>query len=396
MTLTFDVSKALADYGRVLREWSVDTIRPHARQADTDHMPPANWREVIASCPVPIGSPFVQDGAPPPRFDEGYWVTQMMIYENVSYGDIWANVRLTNGIGHLVVKGMGTEEQAERWYSNIINSTMITAFALTEPGFGSDTSRVATTATRDGDSWVINGNKMYCTSGSECEYAVVFATVDKSLGAKGISAFVVPASTPGFIVVKPNEDKLGITSWSTTELMFDNCTVPLENRLGYDAEGNHVGAVSGQAGALTALSANRPNVSMIAIGLAQASLDIAEGILRGRRDAFTPQRWAVVENDIVRMRLALDRGRRVCATATHLVDKGQMDRFWPAVGKGYAPHTCERVIRRCMQLLGPEGASKDLLIEKWYRDVKIMDIFEGSGQMQRLIVGRSLLGRVAG
>ena len=88
MTLTFDVSKALADYGRVLREWSVDTIRPHARQADTDHMPPANWREVIASCPVPIGSPFVQDGAPPPRFDEGYWVTQMMIYENVSYGDI--------------------------------------------------------------------------------------------------------------------------------------------------------------------------------------------------------------------------------------------------------------------------------------------------------------------
>jgi len=396
MTLTFDVSKPLADYGQVLREWSVDAIRPPARQADTEHKPPANWREIMASCPVPIGSPFVQDGAPAPDFDEGYWVTQMTIYENISYGDIWANARLGNGIGHLVVNAMGTPEQVERWYTDVINSTTITAFALTEPGFGSDTSRVVTTATRDGDNWVINGNKIYCTAGAECEYAVVFATVDKSLGAKGINAFVVPSDTPGFNIVKPNEDKLGITSWSTTELMFDNCAVPLGNRLGYDAEGNHVGSVGGQAGALSALSTNRPNMSMMAIGMAEASVDIAEGILRSRRDGFTPQRWALVAYEIERMRLALDRGRRVCTNAMHLVDQGRMDRFWPAVGKGYPPETCERVIRHCMQLLGPEGFSTDLLLEKWYRDVKIMDIFEGSGQMQRLIVGRALVGRIAG
>jgi len=396
MTITFDVSKPLADYGQVLREWSVENVRPAARQADIDHVPPGNWEQIMGSCPVPIGSPYVRGGEPAPAFDEGHWTTQLTIYENVAYGDLWPIPRLGNGIGHLVVEAMGTQEQVDRWYTPIVNSPIITAFALTEPGFGSDTSLVSTTATRDGDTWVLNGNKIYCTQGSECEYAVVFATVDKSLGAKGINAFVVPANTPGFVVVKPNEDKLGITSWSTTELMFDNCAVPLENRLGYDAAGNHVGSVGGQAGALTALSTNRPNMSMMASGVARASIDITEGILHGRRDEFSPARWDTAQNDLRRMRLALDRGRRVCLNAMYLVDQGQMDRMWPAIGKGYPPQTCERIIRRCMQLLGPEGTSKDLLLEKWYRDVKIMDIFEGSGQVQRLIVGRTLMGRVAG
>ena len=397
MTFTFDVSKPLADYGQILKDWSVQAVRPYARQADTDHRPPENWRDVMGSCPVPIGSPFVMDGTPPPDFDEGYWTTLLVIFENISYGDLWINSRLGNGIGHLVVQAMGTEAQVDRWYTSIVNEpTSTTAFALTEPGCGSDTSTVSTTATRDGDTWVINGNKIYCTQGSECEYVIVFATVDKSLGAQGINAFVVPADTPGFNVVKENEDKLGVTSWSTSELMFENCSVPLGNRLGYDEQGNRVGSVSGRSGALSALSTNRPNMSMMATGVAQASIDICESILLSRRDSFSDQRWSVVENDFRQMRLALERGRRVCLNAMYLVDQGRADRLSPAIAKGYSPQTCERVIRRCMQLLGPEGASKDLLLEKWYRDVKIMDIFEGSGQMQRIIVGRSLMGRVAG
>jgi acyl-CoA dehydrogenase len=396
MTLTFEMSKPLADYGRVLREWSVDSLRPHARQADTDHLPPNDWREIMATCPVPVGSPYVRDGEATPTFEEGPWITKLVIYDNVSYGDVWAIPRLGNGIGHLVVQAMGTPEQVEKWYDPVVNSSTVTGFALTEPGFGSDTSLVSTTATRDGDTWVLNGSKIYCTQGAECEYAVVFATVDKSAGAKGINAFVVPAGTPGFHVVKPNEDKLGITSWSTSELLFDNCVVPVDNRLGYDAQGNHRSALGGQAGALSALSTNRPNMSMMAIGVAEASIDIAESMLRGNRDSFRPDRWSTIENDLARMRLAIERGRRVCLYSMHLVDQGRADRMWPAIGKGYPPQTCERVIRRCMQLLGPEGVSKDLLLEKWYRDVKIMDIFEGSGQIQRIIVGRTLMGRAAG
>jgi acyl-CoA dehydrogenase len=396
MPLSFDVSKPLADYGHVLREWSVNQLRPLARQADTDHALPDNWREVMATCPVGVGSPNVRNNEPPPAFDEGYWLTHLVIHENVSYGDIWMIPKMGNGIGHLVVEAMGTPDQVEKWYKPIVESGSVTAFALTEPGFGSDTSRVQTTATHDGDNWVINGNKIYCTQGSECEYVVVFATIDKSLGGKGINAFVVPAGTPGFVVVKPNEDKLGITSWSTSELLFDNCVVPAENRLGYDAEGNRVSARGGQAGALTALSVNRPNMSMMAIGVAEAAVDIAEERLRAVRAGFAPQRWSVIETDLDRMRLALDRGRRVVFNAMAKVDHGEVDRTWAAIGKGFPPQTCERVVRRCMQLLGPDGMSKDLLLEKWYRDLKIMDIFEGSGQIQRVIVGRSLMGRAAG
>ena len=396
MPLSFDVSKPLADYGHVLREWSVSQLRPLARQADTDHALPGNWREVMATCPVGVGSPNVRNGEPPPAFDEGYWITHLVIHENVSYGDLWVIPKMGNGIGHLVIEAMGTPEQVEKWYKPIVHSGNVTAFALTEPGFGSDTSRVSTTATRDGDTWVINGNKIYCTQGSECEYVVVFATVDKSLGGKGINAFVVPAGTPGFVVVKPNEDKLGITSWSTSELLFDNCVIPAENRLGYDAQGNKVSARGGQAGALSALSVNRPNMSMMAISVAEAAIDITEELLRPRQADFAPHRWSVIETDLHRMRLALSRGRRVVFNAMLKVDHGEMDRTWAAIGKGFAPQTCERVVRRCMQLLGPDGVSKDLLLEKWYRDLKIMDIFEGSGQVQRVIVGRSLMGRVSG
>ena len=396
MGVSYELSKQLADYADVLQDWSVRQVRQHARQADTDHTPPENWRDVLASCPVPIGSPNVKNGEPAPAFDEGNWITHLLINESIAYGDTWVIPRLGNGIGHLVVEGMGTPEQIDKWYTPIVETGQVTAFALTEPSFGSDTSRVATTAVRDGGNWVLNGNKIYCTQGSECQYAVVFATVDKSLGAKGINAFVVPAGTPGFVVVKPNEDKLGITSWSTSELLFDNCVIPAENRLGYDAEGNHVGARGGQAGALGALATTRPNMSAMAIGVAAASVDIAEGLLSEQRAGFAPHRWSAVQAEFTRMRHALDRGRRVCFAAQFAVDQGRPDRTSAAMGKGYPPQTCERVVRRCMQLLGPEGTSKELLLEKWYRDLKIMDIFEGSGQVQRVMVARSLMGRVAG
>jgi acyl-CoA dehydrogenase len=255
---------------------------------------------------------------------------------------------------------------------------------------------VATTATRDGDTWVINGAKIYCSGGATAEYVVVFATVDKSLGAKGISAFVVPRGTPGFLVTKENEDKLGIRSWNTSQLYFDNCVVPLENRLGWSARGEEAVRISGQGGALSALANNRPNMSAMAIGLAQASLDIATPILKRDNAQFSPRRWAGIESDLLKMNAALSRGRRMNYKAQYLVDKGMEDRAVSAAGKGFAPQTCERIVRRCMQLLGPEGTSKDLLLEKWYRDLKIMDIFEGSGQVQRIVVGRTLMGRVAG
>lgn len=396
MTYSTQLSKPLLDYGRAVRDWSTSEARPFARQADDEHRPPANWAQVLDTSPVPLGRVDLAEPQPVPTFEEGPWTSSLVFYENINYGDIWVHPTLGGGIGHLVVESMGTPEQLEKWYDPVVERGVTTGFALTEPGFGSDTSLVSTTATRDGDSWVINGTKIYCTGGATSEYVVVFATIDKSLGAKGINAFVVPKGTPGFIVAKANEQKLGIRSWVTSELLFDHCVIPVENQLGWTADGQSAPRRSGQGGALGALAHNRPNMSAMCIGLGQASIDVTTGILQGQKAGFTPQRWQAVERELERMNVALERGRRMAFRAQFLVDQGKEDRAVSAAGKGYAPQTVDRVIRRCMQLLGPEGTSQELLLEKWYRDVKIMDIFEGSGQVQRIVVGRTLMGRLVG
>ncbi|WP_181779043.1 acyl-CoA dehydrogenase family protein [Pseudonocardia pini] len=396
MSYCFTLSKALRDHTEALREWSTTECRPYARQADIDKRRPDNWREILDTAPIALGRSDREEPDPLPEFEEGEWVSKLAFYEAINYGDVWVHPTLGGGIGHLVVKSMGTPVQIERWYDPIEAGGSTTGFALTEPGFGSDTSQVTTTATRDGDSWVINGSKMYCTGGAFAEYVVVFATVDKTLGAKGITAFVVPRDTPGFVVAKENEDKLGIRSWTTSELFFDDCAVPLENRLGWGPHGAEGAPGNGQGAALGALAFNRPNMSALGIGLAQASIDVATPILKSRRAGFTPQRWSAIEHDLEAMNAALDRGRRLNYLAQGRVDAGAPSRSLSAAAKGYVPETGERIIRRCMELLGPEGSSKELLLEKWYRDSKIIDIFEGSGQVQRIMMGRSLVGRLAG
>jgi len=275
MSLSLDISPDLVKYGEAIKEWGADVGRSHARQADTDHAPPENWKEILSSCPVSLGRTDPRKDLERPRFDEPYWTRHLVTTEALAYGDIWISNVLGDGIGHLVVKAMGTPEQIERWYDPIVRDGGITAFGLTEPHFGSDTSMVATTATRDGDAWVLNGTKMYCTYGAIADYVVVFASTDPSLGPAAIKAFVVEKDWPGFRVGKFNEDKLGIRSWVTSELVFDDCVVALDHMLGFrpvdeeTALGKNQTA-SGRGGALGALAANKTNISAVGVGMAQA------------------------------------------------------------------------------------------------------------------------------
>ncbi len=402
----FELSPELRDYGRALRDWSVEHVRPHARWADEHHAPPANWQEILDTCPVAIGRRD-KHVKPLPNFSEGKWVRDLVITESLTYGDLWVNDVQGSGIGHLTVRLMGTEAQIERWYRPIVRNGGQAAFALTEPSFGSDTSMVSTTATRDGDTWVLNGTKMYCSGGATGDYTVVFASVDRGLGPSGIKAFVVESGTPGFIIAKANEDKLGIRSWQTSELLFDECAIPLENMLGWTGDdggasegsggkGAQPKTQSGRGGALGALAQNKPNISAMGLGIAQASIDVTVDRLRPQRGQFTAARWAKIENEIDQMNAALHRVRRVNWGAQSLQDRAMHNKTEASVSKAYGPPTFERVIRRCMQLLGPEGTSKELLLEKWYRDAKILDIFEGSAQVQRIIIGRTLMGADSG
>ena len=389
------MSPPLAEYVGAIRQWSYEHVRPRAREADQLHGPPADWKDVLDQCPVPIKRHDRRDLPPLPRFEEGSWVRELASTEAVCFGDIWVEDVIGSGIGHLTVKLMGTPAQAERWYRPIVEQGGQAAFALTEPHFGSDTTMVATTATRDGDTWVLNGSKMYCSMGGKGTFTVVFATVDKALGAAGIAAFVVPRGTPGLIIAKANEDKLGIRSWQTAELLFQNCAVPLDHRLGWDTSGpvETSGTTrSGQGGALGALSENRPNIAAMGLGIASAALDQATTLLKEQQASFSVRRWAAISEDIERMNAALDRTRRVAWGAQLLLDRGLPNRTEASAAKAYGPPTFERVIRRSMMLLGPDGTSEELLLEKWFRDVNILDIFEGSAQVQRIVIARSLLG----
>jgi acyl-CoA dehydrogenase len=366
---TFELSDELRKHGQMIKEWSTQYVRPLARQADEQHRPPDNWREILDLCPVALSHHDRRNVPPMPTFTDGRWVKELHITEQFCYGDIWVNDVIGQGIGHLTVKLMGTAEQIERWYRPIVDQGGVAAFALTEPHFGSDTSMVSTTASRDGDTWVLNGTKMYCSGGSYADYTIVFANVDKSLGPAGIKAFVVPRGTPGFKIAKENEDKLGIRAWRTSEIVFEDCAIPLDFQLGWRGDNGDD---------------------------AQAAIDVAAEKLIEQRSGFTSARWAIIENDLNRMNAALERIRRVNYGAQWLLDHDLPNKSEASVSKAYGPPTFEKIIRRCIMLLGPEGSSKELLLEKWYRDSKILDIFEGSAQVQRIIIGRTLMGADAG
>jgi acyl-CoA dehydrogenase len=391
IAMTVSCSKELVDYATALREWSVKECRPYAREVDRGHVIPDRWPEILDAATVPLGLPGRE---PVPEFTDGYWVTRLAYYEAIAYGDMWALYTIGNGIGHLVVKSVGTPEQVRRWYDPVEANGWTTGFALTEPQFGSDTSQVATTAVRDGDEWVINGAKIYCSYGAVSDYIVVFATIDKSLGGKGIRAFVVERETPGLVVIKANEHKLGIRAWPTSALSFDDCRIPVDHVLGWQ-DGELSPDLRGQSAALATLALNRPNISAMAIGITQAAIDTTTELLTEQKNSFSSHRWVSIGMELAAMNATLERGRRAARAAQSLLDRGTADRLAAAIAKAYAPESCERIVHRCMQLLGPQATSEDLLLEKWYRDLKIMDIYEGSGEIQRLIVARELMGPAA-
>jgi acyl-CoA dehydrogenase len=394
VTVDFALSPELELYGDEIRRWGLESVRPLARQADTDHKVPEGARQALDDAPIPLGR-LGRPGDALPDMPDGADLVRNVWYENVHYGDCLLTEVLNPGIGHLVVKAIGNPDQVERWYAPIEAEGKQTGFALTEPGGGSDTASLSTTATRDGDTWVINGSKIYCSLGAVADYIVVFANVDKSQGGAGVRAFIVEKGTPGFVVVKPNEDKLGLRCWTTSQLAFESCSVPVENLLGVTEADGGTSTANGLRSGLAQLNRNRPNVSGMSIGMARAALDLTSDILAGQQAGFAPHRWSLVQTEIEQMEITLNRARYLNRRALCLARQGANNRLEASIAKAFGPPSAERIIRRCMQLLGPEGASTELLLEKWYRDAKILDIFEGTGQIMRVLIGRSLMGREA-
>ncbi len=391
--IDFDLNPgALALLGDV-RDWALAEGRAIAREADNAHLVPDDVAaRVLETCPLDV-SPLLGvdvDWGVDKEFAlgerDGSNTLGVRVSELAAYGDMSLILLLKGaGIGGRVVDLLGTPEQIDRWSGGLNRGEFrSTGFALTEPSCGSDATALTSTAVRDGDNWVLNGSKIFCSNGNAADFIVVFASVDRSLGHKGIRAFVVPRDTTGLSVPRPNEEKLGVRSMVTSQLVLEDVVLPLDACLG------DPGREDGFRTAMNTLNSTRPHATSFAVGLGQAAHDCAREHLTARRAEFSSRRWDRIDDELRRMDAALDRGRLMVARAAWLMDQGRSNLREASQAKAYACPLGEQICVRTMLLMGADGYSKEHLVEKWYRDVKIMDIWEGAGNIQKLVVSRQL------
>lgn len=278
----------------------------------------------------------------------------------------------------------GNEEQKRKYVVPLAKGQKLACFALTEPGAGSDAGALETTATLQGDSYILNGTKIFITNGLEAEIAVVFATVDKTLGHRGITAFVVEKGTNGFVVGK-REKKLGICGSSTTELVFDNCRIPVSNQLGEKGRGLRI--------ALEAIDSSRVTVAAQAVGIAQAAFDAALEYVKVRQQFgqfiinFQAIQWMLAD-----MATQIDAARLLTYRAAWLKDRGLPFIREASMAKLFAAEAARMVTNSALQIHGGYGYCKDYPVERYLRDAKITEIYEGTSEMQRMTIARTLIG----
>ena len=291
-------------------------------------------------------------------------------------------VDVQNTLANYPISRYGTPAQREQYLSRLTSSS-IGAYALSEPGSGSDAFGLATRAVRRGAGYVLNGRKMWITNGAEAEIYVVFATLDPAAGYKGITAFIVERNFPGFSVGK-KEDKLGIRASSTTELILDQCEVPEANVLGVPGQGYKV--------AIETLNEGRIGIGAQMIGIAAGALGATTNYIKERRQfGKAVADFQAVQFQIAQAATDLEAARLMVYNAARLKDAGHDIAKEGAMAKLFSSQVCERVTSLCVELFGGYGYTKDFPVEKFYRDAKIGTIYEGTSNMQLQTIAKKVL-----
>jgi acyl-CoA dehydrogenase len=290
------------------------------------------------------------------------------------------------GLGNAAITAVGNPEQKERF------GGVWAAMAITEPGAGSDSANIRTTAQLDGDEFVLNGEKIYVTSGSRADAVVVWATLDRNLGRAAIKSFVVPQGTPGMEVVRLDK-KMGIRASDTASITLTDCRIPKENLLGT----SDIDTKKGFSGVMQTFDNTRPVVAAMGVGVARAALEHTRDLL-GREGIKVRYSGALlskrtVEAELIRMEAEWEAGRLLMLKAAWMADNGVPNSTEASMSKAKAARVANEVTLRCVELCGGLGYSEQELLEKWARDSKIIDIFEGTQQIQLLIIARRLLGK---
>ncbi|HET8641757.1 MAG TPA: acyl-CoA dehydrogenase family protein [Pseudonocardiaceae bacterium] len=305
------------------------------------------------------------------------------------WGDVGLLLTLPRqGLGNSAIAAVATEEQARRFAGKWA------AMAITEPGCGSDSAAIRTTATLDGDHYVLNGEKIFVTAGSRADAIVVWATLDRGRGRGAIRSFVVERGTPGLTVLRC-EDKLGIRASDTATIVLQNCRVPRQNLLGSP----EIEPDRGFTGVMQTFDNTRPLVAGMAVGLARAALERTRELFGGTGVGIDYDRPAHAQPAAAAAYLAMEADWEaaylLALRAAWLADNGRPNSLEASMAKAKAGRMATEVTLRCVELCGSLGYSEHELLEKWARDAKILDIFEGTQQIQQLIVARRLLGKTS-
>lgn len=304
------------------------------------------------------------------------------------YGDVGLLLSIPRqGLGNAAIAAVANDEQLKRFEG------VWAAMAITEPGCGSDSAAIRTTAVKDGDDYILNGEKIYVTAGARAQAVVVWATLDRSLGRAAIKSFVVEKGTPGMEVVR-QEHKLGIKASDTAAITFTNCRVPARNLLGNP----EIDVKQGFAGVMQTFDNTRPLVAGMALGVSKAAIERTKEILAPHMPKPYSRAATLVpafEAEIYKMEAEWEAARLLTLKAAWMADNKQPNSMEASIAKAKAGRMANYVTLKCVELCSAVGYTEDELLEKWARDSKILDIFEGTQQIQQLIIARRLLGKTS-
>ncbi|MBD8657433.1 acyl-CoA dehydrogenase family protein [Oxalobacteraceae sp. CFBP 13730] len=362
-----------------LRSFAQERLAPNAARWDREHhFPREELGELAALGAFGVAVPEQYGGA---GLD---YVALALVLEEIAAGDggVSTIISVNNCPVCSIAMMYASEAQKQQWLRPLAQGELLGAFALTEPHTGSDAAALRTTATRDGEHYVINGTKQFITSGKYGDVAIVMAVTDKAAGKKGISAFWVPTNTPGYIVAGV-EHKMGQHSSDTAQIVFDNCRIPLENLIGDEGMGYKI--------ALSGLEGGRIGIASQAVGMARAAYEAALAYAKDR-ESFGK---AIFEHQAVQFRLAemamkIEAARQLILHAASMKDAGLPCLKEAAMAKLFASEMAERVVSDAMQVFGGYGYVADFPVERIYRDVRVCQIYEGTSDIQKILIARAL------
>ncbi|HEY3065802.1 MAG TPA: acyl-CoA dehydrogenase family protein [Methylomirabilota bacterium] len=374
----------LTDDQRMIRDLARkvarERIAPHAAHYDeTETYPEESMKAVIESGLLGIWVPERYGGS-----DMGC-LALSLVAEEIAWACAATGTQfIDQPLGGLPILLAGTEEQKKKYLPRLAAGEILCAYSLSEPGAGSDAAGLKTTAVRGGDHYVLNGSKQWCTNGDHADVLCVFATVDPAQRAKGVTAFLIEPDRPGFSVGK-KERKMGIRASPTVALHFTDCVVPVEQRLGAEGDGFRI--------AMQTLDITRPATGALAVGIGQAALDAAVGYAKERQQFGQPiAAFQGIQFMLADMAMQMHGARLMVHHAARQVDAGITGNTYEAsMAKCTAGDAAMKVATDAVQIFGGYGYTREFPVERYMRDAKIMQIYEGTNQIQRLIIAKELL-----